>query len=34
MDPNGISRWISDVLPGHLNDLNVARELVLAILWP
>ena len=34
MDPNGIPRWISDVFPGHLNDLNVARELVLAILWP
>ena len=30
MDPHGIS----DVLPGHLNDLDVARELVLAILWP
>jgi hypothetical protein len=34
MDPRGIPLWISDVLPGHLNDLNAARELVLAILWP
>jgi hypothetical protein len=33
MDPRGFPRWISDVLPGHLNDLNAARELVLAILW-
>ena len=33
VDPRGIPRWISDVLPGHLNDLNAARELVLAILW-
>jgi len=34
MDPRGMPRWISDVLPGHLNDLNVARELVLAIMFP
>jgi hypothetical protein len=34
MDPRGIPRWISDVLPGRLNDPNVAREPVLAILWP
>jgi hypothetical protein len=33
MDPRGFPRWISDVLPGHLNDLNAAREPVLAILW-
>lgn len=34
MDPRGIPRWVSDVLPGHVNDLAAARELVLAILWP
>ena len=34
MDPRGVPRWISDVLPGRLNDLNAARELVLAILRP
>jgi hypothetical protein len=34
MDPRGVPRWISDVLPGHLNDLTSARELVLAIVWP
>jgi hypothetical protein len=34
MDPRGIPRWVSDVLPGQVNDLAAARELVLAILWP
>ena len=34
MDPRGIPRWISDVLPGSEHDLTAARELVLAILWP
>jgi hypothetical protein len=34
MDPRGVPRWISDVPPGHLNDLNAARQLVLAIVWP
>ena len=34
MDPRGVPRWVSDVLPGHVNDLAAARELVLAILWP
>lgn len=34
MDPNGVPRWISDVHPGSEHDLTVARELVLAILWP
>jgi hypothetical protein len=34
MDPRGIPRWISDVMPGSEHDLTVARKLVLAILWP
>jgi hypothetical protein len=34
MDPRGVPRWISDTLPGSEHDLTVARELVLAILWP
>jgi len=34
MGPNGVPRWISDVFPGSEHDLTVARELVLAILWP
>jgi hypothetical protein len=34
MNPRGIPLWLSDVLPGSEHDLTVARELVLAILWP
>ena len=34
MYPNGVPLWISDVVPGSEHDLTVARELVLAILWP
>ena len=26
--------WVSDVLPGNVNDLSAARELVLAALGP
>jgi len=33
MDPRGVPRWVSDGLPGHVNGLAPARELVLAILW-
>jgi DDE superfamily endonuclease len=34
MNPRGIPLWLSDVIPGSEHDLTVARELVLAILWP
>lgn len=34
MNPRGIPLWLSDILPGSEHDLTVARELVLAILWP
>jgi hypothetical protein len=32
MDPKGIPRWVSEVLPGSTHDITAARELVLAIL--
>jgi DDE superfamily endonuclease len=34
MDPRGVPRWLSDVLPGSEHDLTAAREPVLPILWP
>jgi hypothetical protein len=34
MNPRGIPLWLSDVIPGSEHDLTVARELLLAILWP
>ena len=26
--------WVSDVLPGNVNDLSAAREVVLAVICP
>lgn len=34
MDPRGIPRWVSQVLPGSVHDITAARELVLAALAP
>ena len=34
MDPRGVPRWVSDVLPGSVHDITAARELVLAALGP
>lgn len=34
MDPRGIPRWVSEVLPGSVHDITAARELVLAALGP
>jgi len=34
MDPRGIPRWISEVVPGSVHDISAARELVLAVLSP
>jgi hypothetical protein len=34
MDPRGIPRWISEVLPGGVHDITAARELVLTVLGP
>jgi len=30
--PDGRPMWISDVLPGNVNDLSAAREMVLAVI--
>jgi DDE superfamily endonuclease len=32
--PDGRPMWVSDVLPGNVNDLSAAREHVLAVLRP
>ncbi len=32
--PDGRPMWVSDVLPGNVNDLSAARENVLAVLRP
>ena len=32
--PDGRLMWVSDVLPGNVNDLSAARENVLAVLRP
>jgi hypothetical protein len=34
MDPQGIPRWVSEVLPGSVHDITAARELVFAALAP
>jgi hypothetical protein len=34
MDPRGVPRWVSQVLPGSVHDITAARELVLAALGP
>jgi hypothetical protein len=32
--PDGRPMWVSEVLPGNVNDLSAARELVLAVIGP
>ena len=32
--PDGRPMWVSDVLPGNVNDLSAAREMVLAVIGP
>jgi hypothetical protein len=32
--PDGRPIWISELLPGNVNDLSAARELVLAAVFP
>jgi hypothetical protein len=32
--PDGRPMWVSDVLPGNVNDLTAAREMVLAVIGP
>jgi len=32
--PDGRPMWVSDVLPGRVNDLAAAKELVFAVLYP
>jgi hypothetical protein len=34
MYPDGRPMWVSDVLPGHVNDLAAAKEQVFAVLRP
>jgi hypothetical protein len=34
MDPAGIPRWVSEVMPGSVHDITAARALVLATLAP
>jgi hypothetical protein len=32
--PDGRPAWVSDVLPGNVNDLSAAREMVLSVIRP
>jgi hypothetical protein len=34
MNPDGIPRWVSDILPGSTHDITSARKLVLPALRP